>query len=106
MINYFEAITIGLSKAGCTDPDASNYDSKAQINTGLCFSAAFEECLYNNLFSVSLRDCHADQTKRVLKMYVIYDGYRQAIREGNQTKIDIYTEQLTNMCNAEYCESC
>ena len=106
MKHYFEAITIGLEEAGCTDPDAINYNPNATINTGVCFDAAFEECVYNNLFSVSLRDCSLEHTKRVLKIYAIYDGYKQAVREANQTKIDIYTEQLTNMCNAEYCESC
>jgi len=106
MANYFEAITIGLGEAGCMDSSAANYNSRASINTGVCFSAAFEQCVYNSLFSVSLRECTAEHAKRILKLYAVHNAYKQSIIEGNQIKIDIYTQQLTDMCNAEYCESC
>ncbi len=106
MAHTFDAITILLEKSGCTDPSSQNYDPDAGISNGICFDPAFEACVKNLLFAVSLRDCHADESKRALKVYALHEGYKQAVREANQTKINIYTQQLTDMCNAEYCESC
>jgi hypothetical protein len=106
MAHTFDAITIGLKIEGCMDSTAANYNSNASIDSGICFDAAFEDCVKNLLFSVSLKDCHSDQTKRALKIYALHEGYKQAVREGNQVKINTYTQQLTDMCNAEYCESC
>lgn len=102
----FDSITIELAEAGCMDSTAANYNPNATISDGMCYSAAFESCVQALLFSVTLRDCHSDKAKRALKVYALYDAYKQAIRESNQTKVDIYTQQLANMCNAEYCESC
>ena len=106
MSHTFDTITIGLKVAGCTDPTAANYNPKAEINDGKCFNASFENCVETLLMSISLMDCSSEEAKRALKVYAIYDGYKQAVRESNQTKIDMYSEQLANMCNAEYCETC
>tara|TARA_R110000787_G_scaffold197895_3_gene309121 strand:+ start:6732 stop:7052 length:321 start_codon:yes stop_codon:yes gene_type:complete len=106
MANTFHAITIGLKVAGCTDPTAANYNPKAEISDGNCFNSAFENCTEDLLMSASLLDCSSAEAKKALKVYALYDGYKQAVRESNQTKIDIYSKQLADMCNAEYCETC
>tara|TARA_R110000744_G_scaffold291055_1_gene401707 strand:- start:22 stop:342 length:321 start_codon:yes stop_codon:yes gene_type:complete len=106
MSHTFDAITIGLKVVGCTDSTAANYNPKAEINDGKCFDASFESCVENSLLSISLIDCSSEEAKRSLKIYTIYDGYKQAVRESNQTKIDMYSEQLADMCNAEYCKTC
>ncbi len=105
-MRYFKAITIGLKEAGCLDESAANYNPRATIDTGVCYDASFEQCVYDHLFSTSLQDCNDDHIKRTLKIYALYDSYKQAVKEKNQVKIDTYIKQITDMCNAEYCESC
>ena len=102
----FDAITISPGEEGCVDPAASNYNPDATINSKICFNSEFEKCIQKMLFSVRLRDCNTTKSKQALKAYAIYEGYKQAVRESNQTKIDIYSQQLADMCNAEYCKSC
>jgi len=102
----FDSVTVELAEAGCTDPSSANYNPNATINDGMCFNKGFENCVADMLLSISLRDCSTAEAKRALKVYAIYEGYKQAVRESNQTKINIYSQQLADMCNAEYCESC
>jgi len=103
---YFKAITIVLAEAGCVDESAANYNPKATIDTGVCYDASFEQCVQNHLFSVSLKECSDAHIKRTLKIYALFDSYKQSVKENNQVKIDIYTKQLTELCSSEYCESC
>ena len=105
-MEYFRAITIKPQEAGCMDSSAANYNPNAKIDAGMCFEGSFEQCVEDHLFSVSLRECSDEHMKRALKIYALYDGYKQAIKEKNQLKIDTYTQQLADMCNAEYCETC
>ena len=102
----FDSVTVELVEAGCTDPTSANYNPKASISNGMCFNKAFENCVENMLFSINLRSCSSAEAKRALKVYAIYEGYKQAIREANQTKIDIYSQQLADICNAKHCENC
>tara|TARA_E500000305_G_scaffold103363_1_gene98804 strand:+ start:11139 stop:20198 length:9060 start_codon:yes stop_codon:yes gene_type:complete len=102
----FDTITINPRIYGCTDSTAANYNIDATVDDGTCFDGAFEQCVKDALLSVSLMDCETKEAERALKLYALYDGYKQAVMENNQTKIDRYIEQLTNLCNAEHCESC
>ena len=105
-MHTFDTITVRPVIYGCTDTTAANYNSRAAIDDGTCFDAGVEQCVKNSLFSLSLTDCDTKEAERALKIYALYDGYKQAVIEGNQTKIDMYIQKLTDMCNAEYCESC
>jgi len=102
----FDTVTVELAEPGCMDRNSANYNPKAQISDGICFNKVFADCVEDMLFSVNLRDCSSAEAKRALKVYAIYEGYKQAVREDNQTKIDIYSQQLADMCNAEYCTTC
>ena len=45
--------------------------------------------------------------KSIGEIKKLVTNYRkQSVLESNQKKIDIYTKQLTNLCSAEYCETC
>ena len=105
-IKSFESFTVEPKIYGCIDETASNYNADATVNDRLCFEGKWQECVENALLSVSLQDCHSTNAKRALKMYTLWHSYRAAVLEQNDKKINIYTEQLTNLCSAEYCESC
>jgi len=102
----FDAVTIELRKAGCTDPKAANYDVNALISSEVCYNSAFESCVENILFNVSLRDCSTSGADDALKLFAVHEGYKQAIRENNKVKIDIYSQQILDMCNAKHCATC
>ena len=41
-----------------------------------------------------------------MKLIAVYTAYQQSLVENNQEKINMYGDELSKLCNAEYCESC
>lgn len=105
-IRSFNSFAIEPQPYGCTNPTAYNYNPKAFKDDGSCIEVSFGDCIETALFSVTLRDCSSKEAKRVLKLYTIWKAYKQALTESNQTKINIYSEQIVELCNLEHCESC
>tara|TARA_R100001463_G_scaffold126286_1_gene183918 strand:+ start:2626 stop:2961 length:336 start_codon:yes stop_codon:yes gene_type:complete len=105
-IRSFDSLAVEPKAYGCTDGTAYNYNPNAVKDDGSCIEISFGECIENALFSITLRDCSSKEAKRALKLYTIWKAYKQSLAEGNQTKVNIYSEQIVELCNLEYCESC
>ena len=88
MANYFESFSIKLVHKGCTDSSAYNYDS-----------AATERML----FSLSLDTCDSEESVKALKTKTFFDAYKEALKEKNSVKIEIYKEKLADLCNCKTC---
>ena len=106
VIRAVDTISVEVRPFGCKDPNAYNFNPKSALDDGSCIPTTFVECVESKLFSVSLRDCSSKDAKRALKLYTIFQSYVQSVLEGNQKKIDTYSKQIADMCNAEYCETC
>lgn len=102
----YESFTLKLESYGCTDPDALNYDSTAQLDDGTCIDSVFTECIKEAVYTASLKDCDVTSNKRSLEIYTYYQSLKAAMKTKNKVKIDMYKEKLAELCNAEYCESC
>ena len=101
--SYFEPFKIHLATPGCTDATAANYDSNADLDDGSCLSAALYDCVKSALFDIDILQCDTRENTKSLQMYTIYQSYKEAVKEKNEVKIEMYGDKLTELCNCETC---
>ncbi len=99
-------MTLNFSVPGCTDESAANYNPAATTDDGSCIALSFFDCYESALLSLDLKDCEDTKHKRAMKLIAVYTAYQQSLVENNQEKIKMYGDELSKLCNAEYCESC
>ena len=101
--SYFEPFKIELAVPGCTDTTAANYDSNAGIDDGSCLDGALYDCVKSALFDIDILKCDTRENKRSLQIYTIYQSYKEAVKENNEIKIEMYGDKLKELCNCETC---
>jgi len=101
--SYFEPFKIELVTPGCTDTTAANYDSNAVIDDGSCLDGVLYDCVKSALFDIDILQCDTRENTRSLQIYTIYQSYKEAVKENNEVKIEMYGDKLTELCNCETC---
>jgi hypothetical protein len=101
--SYFEPFKIELVVPGCTDTTAANYDSNAVIDDGSCLDGVLYDCVKSALFDIDTLKCDTRENKRSLQIYTIYQSYKEAVKENNEVKIEMYGDKLTELCNCKTC---
>ena len=100
---YFEPFKIELVTPGCTDTTAANYDSNAVIDDGSCLDGVLYDCVKSALFDIDILQCDTRENTRSLQIYTIYQSYKEAVKENNEVKIEMYGDKLTELCNCKTC---
>jgi len=101
--SYFEPFKIDLVVPGCTDSTAANYDSNAVIDDGSCLDGVLYDCVKSALFDVDILQCDTRENTKSLQIYTIYQSYKEAVKENNKVKIEMYGDKLTELCNCKTC---
>jgi putative ubiquitin-RnfH superfamily antitoxin RatB of RatAB toxin-antitoxin module len=103
MANSFEVLKVVLKKYGCSNPNSINYMEGVEVDDGSCIDEAFTPCIQDAVLNSTLLGCETEATDKGVDIYSTYKSLKEALKEKNSVKIEMYKEKLADLCNCKTC---